>query len=227
MDYASSLKTALIIGASGGIGRAVTMACQDRGMDVHTLSRQKDGLEITNETSVRAAATSIPDDLDLIIVATGALEIEGMAPEKTIRAVTPGNLLAQFQTNALGPALILKHFTPKLTKTRQSVIVTLSARVGSINDNRLGGWIAYRAAKAALNQIIRTTAIELNRTRANAICVAYHPGTVQTPLTQKYLKTHQAVSPAKAAHNLMAVVDNLTPKDTGQFLDWAGQPIKW
>jgi NAD(P)-dependent dehydrogenase (short-subunit alcohol dehydrogenase family) len=107
------------------------------------------------------------------------------------------------------------------------VFAVLSARVGSIGDNRIGGWISYRSAKAAVNQIVHTAAIELARSHRHSICVALHPGTVKTGFTSKYLARHPAVEPSEAARNLLGVVDSLTPKDTGQFFDWAGKPVPW
>ena len=105
--------------------------------------------------------------------------------------------------------------------------MVLSARVGSIGDNRLGGWISYRSAKAAVNQIVHTAAIELARSHPQSICVALHPGTVATPFTEKYLGRHPAVAPVAAAQNLLQVVDDLQPADSGGFFDWAGDPVPW
>ena len=218
-------KTALIIGASGGIGSALVALCTDKGYKVQTLSRRTDGLDITDEDSVRSHAATIKGGLDL--VATGALEVDGLRPEKSIQNISTDHLLKQFQTNALGPALLLKHFTPKLTKARRATFVVLSSRVGSIGDNYLGGWVSYRAAKAALNQIVRTAAIELGHKNPKAICIAYHPGTVLTEMTQKYLKDITSVSPKDAVIDLLNVVENLSPRDTGYFLDWAGKQAVW
>lgn len=224
---ATAPKKVLIIGASGGIGSALAELCKERGDTVSTLSRRDDGLDITDEDSIKVAATTIAGGLDMIVIATGVLEVDGLRPEKTIQSMTAEKLLTQFQVNALGPALLLKHFTPKLTKSRRCVTMTLSARVGSIGDNHLGGWISYRSAKAALNQIIHTTAIELDRKNPNAICIAYHPGTVGTELTKKFLKNRTFVSPRDAAQDLLTVAGNLSPRDTGQFLDWAGKKSVW
>jgi NAD(P)-dependent dehydrogenase (short-subunit alcohol dehydrogenase family) len=220
-------KTALIMGASGGIGSALVDLCAERGYKVLTLSRRTDGLDITDEDSVRSHAATIKGGLDLIVIATGALEVDGLRPEKSIQNISTDHLLKQFQTNALGPALLLKHFTPKLTKARRATFVVLSSRVGSIGDNYLGGWVSYRAAKAALNQIVRTAAIELGHKNPKAICIAYHPGTVLTEMTQKYLKDKTSVSPKDAVIDLLNVVENLSPRDTGYFLDWAGKQAVW
>ena len=136
-------------------------------------------------------------------------------------------MAAQYALNAIGPALVLKHFASRLAKDRRAVIATLSARVGSIGDNRLGGWYGYRAAKAGLNQIVRTAAIEIARTRPRAIVLALHPGTVETALTAKYLGRRPAVTPDEAAANLLAVIAERTPQDSGGFFAWDGKPIPW
>ncbi len=220
---------ALIVGASGGIGRAVTLALGDIcGMaGVVTASRSADGLDITDEGSVRGFASGLDGPFDLILIATGALELYGQGPEKSVMAMTPEALRAQFETNALGPALLIKHLHGFLPEGRRGVIAALSARVGSIGDNRLGGWISYRAAKAALNQIVHTSAIEIARKRPEAVCVALHPGTVRTALTRKYVGGNPAVEPAEAAVNLLRVLDGLTPADSGGFFDWRGDRIVW
>ena len=225
----SSGTRVLVVGASGGIGRAMTLALGNIcGMGgVVTVSRSADGLDITDEGAVRALAATLQGPFDLILIATGALEVGGMGPEKTVMSMTPESLRAQFETNALGPALLIKHLHGLLPADRRGVIAALSARVGSIGDNRLGGWISYRAAKAALNQIVRTAAIELARKRPEAICVALHPGTVRTSLTEKYLGRHPAVDADEAAQNLLTVLNGLTPADTGGFYDWRGDRIDW
>lgn len=220
---------ALIVGASGGIGSAMTMALGNIcGMgNVITRSRSADDLDITDEGSIRAMIATLDGEFDLIFIATGALELDGMGPEKTILAMTPESLRAQFETNALGPALLIKHLHAFLPKNRRSVLAVLTARVGSIGDNNLGGWISYRTAKAAAHQIIRTSALEIARKRDQAICIALHPGTVQTELTQKYTNNHPSVPATQAAQNLLSVINNLTPEQTGQFFDWAGKPVEW
>ncbi len=219
-------KRSLIIGASGGIGMALADASALRG-EVVRLSRSGDGLDITDEVSVASALGAIEGDFDRIIVATGGLSINGSAPEKSLSAIDPAVMEAQFRLNALGPALVLKHLAPLIPRKRASVVGVLSARVGSIGDNNLGGWISYRCAKAALNQILRTAAIEYGRSRKLAICAAIHPGTVETALTKAYLSRHDAVPPIEAAENILRVLDGLTPDNSGQFFDWAGKPVPW
>ncbi|WP_299966626.1 SDR family NAD(P)-dependent oxidoreductase [uncultured Roseobacter sp.] len=221
------MKRALIIGASGGIGAALVAACRARGDEVTGLSRSVDGLEITEEESVAEHVGNQADPFDLVVVATGALEIDGAAPEKTVKGVTKHALMDQFAVNALGPALVLRHAHDLLPRDRRAVFAVLSARVGSIGDNWIGGWISYRSAKAAVNQIVHTSAIELARSHKEAICVSLHPGTVATPFTQKYLGRHPSVAPEQAAENLLNVIDSLTPEQTGQFFDWAGKAVPW
>ncbi|MFK7881727.1 SDR family NAD(P)-dependent oxidoreductase [Roseobacter sp.] len=221
------MKKVLIIGASGGVGRAVATACEARGDRVARLSRRDDGFEITDETSVDAHLSALKDTFDFVLIATGALEIEGAAPEKSIKSLTAKAMLDQFAVNALGPALVLRHASDLLPRNSPSIVAVISARVGSIGDNRMGGWVSYRSAKAAVNQIVHTTAIELARTHKQTACVALHPGTVATPFTQKYLGRHPSVSPQEAAQNLLTVVDGLGPDQTGRFFDWAGVEVPW
>jgi NAD(P)-dependent dehydrogenase (short-subunit alcohol dehydrogenase family) len=223
---------ALVIGSSGGIGRAMTdrLNADDRFETVATLSRSADGLDITDETSVAGAAHQMGEThgtFDLIINATGALTIGGVGPEKTIKAISSDVMTRQFLVNAVGPALLLKHFHALLPRQVQSVFASLSARVGSIGDNRLGGWISYRAAKAAQNQIIKTTSIEIARTRPAAIVIALHPGTVATELSKTFRHGHQTVAPEVAAERLLAVIDGLGPAQTGRFLSYDGSSIEW
>ena len=220
-------KTALIIGASGGIGRALSRALGARGYACTGLSRSRDGFDLTDEARCDALLGGLPGGYDRVFVASGALEIDGAAPEKTIRSLSGQAMMNQFAVNAVGPALILKHAHHLLPRDRAAVLAVLSARVGSIGDNRLGGWISYRAAKAAVNQIVHTAAIELARTHRQAICVSLHPGTVETEFTRKYVGRHPAVPADEAAENLLSVTDGLTPEQTGQFFDWAGRTVPW
>ena len=223
----SSMKTALIIGASGGIGRALNDHLTTDGVKVTRLARSTDGFDLTDPDGAERMLASLSDPFDLIMVASGALEINGMGPEKSMRALSAKAMMDQFALNAVGPALVLKHVHRLLPRDRRSVIAVLSARVGSIGDNRLGGWVSYRAAKAAVNQIVHTAAIELARTHKQAICVALHPGTVKTAFTEKYLARHPAVEPNEAAANLLSVINGLTPADSGSFYDWAGKRVPW
>jgi NAD(P)-dependent dehydrogenase (short-subunit alcohol dehydrogenase family) len=217
----------LLVGETGGIGSALRRHLEGQGAAVTGWSRARDGLDLTSEASIAAAAGRLAGPFELIFDATGGLEIDGSAPEKTIAAIDPAAMAAQFALNATGPALLLKHLHGHLPKAGRGVFATLSARVGSIGDNRLGGWISYRAAKAALNQIVRTSAIEIARKRPEAVVVALHPGTVRTDLTAAYAGRHPTVTPAEAAANLLRVIDGLTPAETGGFFAWDGTPIPW
>lgn len=218
---------ALVIGASGGIGGAMVSRLTAEGVEVVGLSRSRDGLEITDEASIAAVFARLDGSFDLILVATGALEVQGAAPEKSLRALTAGALQAQFALNAMGPALVLKHALRLMPKDRPARFAALSARVGSIGDNALGGWYSYRAAKAALNQLIHTAAIEVARSHPLAIVAVIHPGHVATPLSLKYGGNLPAVSPDQAAAHVLAVLNGLTPADSGGFFDWAGVRVPW
>ncbi len=218
---------ALVVGASGGIGQALVSALRARGDDVTGLSRSADGLDVTDEASISAALAPLTAPFQTVIVATGALEIRGAAPEKSLRGVEASALAAQFALNAVGPALVLKHALRLLPRDAPARFAVLSARVGSIGDNRLGGWYSYRAAKAALNQLVHTAAIEIARTHPQAVVTCLHPGTVATPFTAKYLGTHPAVPPDEAAQNLLSVLDSLTPAQSGGFFDARGRVVPW
>jgi NAD(P)-dependent dehydrogenase (short-subunit alcohol dehydrogenase family) len=214
----------LIIGASGGIGHAVAQTVTG---DVTGLSRSRDGLDITDQAGVERIMAGINGPFDSIFVATGALVVNDHAPEKSVSAITAQGMMDQFAVNAIGPALLLRHASRLLPRDRRAVFAILSARVGSIGDNQIGGWTSYRAAKAALNQVIHTTAIELARTHPQAICVALHPGTVETPFTAKYAGRYKTVTAPEAAQNLVDVMDALTPDQSGGFFDYAGKAIPW
>ena len=218
---------ALVIGASGGIGSAISNELQTRDWAVTGLSRSGDGLDVTNEASVEAALTTFDGPFQLVFVATGALVIDGHEPEKAVRDVTGAGLLDQVRVNALGPMLILKHALRLLPKDERSVFAALSARVGSIGDNNIGGWHSYRTAKAALNQLIHGAAIEMKRTHKQAIAVCLHPGTVETPFTEKYAGRHKTVPATEAAENLINVVEGLGVEQSGGFFDYAGKEIPW
>ena len=221
------MKRALIIGSSGGIGSAVAGELIRRNVQVTGLSRRDDGLQITDEASVEASLGRLDAGYDLIFLATGALEIAGARPEKTLGQLSAQAMMDQFSVNCIGPSLVLKHARRLMSRDRRGLFVTLSARVGSIGDNRLGGWYAYRTAKAALNQMLHSAAIELARTHPQLICAALHPGTVETEFTRKYVGRQLAVPAAEAAENLLQVIDALTPDQTGGFFDWTGAVVPW
>ncbi|MEM8851806.1 MAG: SDR family oxidoreductase, partial [Pseudomonadota bacterium] len=190
--------------------------------DVVRLSRSKDGLDVTDDTSVAEALADLPQ-IDLAFVATGILAPDGQAPEKSLDAIDAQAMAHTFAVDAIGPALVLKHLAPHLTDTAR--IGVLTARVGSIGDNKMGGWYSYRAAKAAANQITHGAAIEIGRKRKGSVVVALHPGTVETPFTEGYKAPK--VTARQAAENLTNVLTSLDPSQSGGFFDYAGQEIPW
>ncbi|MFO1202120.1 MAG: SDR family NAD(P)-dependent oxidoreductase [Tabrizicola sp.] len=218
---------ALVVGASGGIGRALVAELRGREAEVVGLSRSGDGIDVTEEASVAAAIGALEPGFDLVMVATGALVIDGVGPEKSLRAVTAEGLAAQFAVNAIGPALVMKHALRLLPRERVSKLAVLSARVGSIGNNALGGWYGYRAAKAALNQMVRTASVEAKRTHPFSVFVALHPGTVETGLAPALRAGHPSVSPEVAAGNLLRVLEGLGPEQSGGFYDWKGEGVPW
>ena len=212
---------ALIIGASGGIGAALA----DHLAADHTvtrLSRSADGLDITDDDSVARALSDL-SPVDIAFVATGILMPQGQSPEKSLDAIDPDAMARTFAVNAIGPALVLKHLAPHLTDTAR--VGVLTARVGSIGDNRIGGWYSYRAAKAAANQMTHGAAIEIGRRRKGSVVVALHPGTVETAFTEGYKAPK--ITADDAARKLTDVLMGLAPDDTGGFFDYAGKRIEW
>ena len=221
---------AVVVGASGGIGAALrAQLCGQGGFDA-VLGLSRPALDLIDEARIVARAREIAarGPLRLVIVASGVLHGDGLAPEKSWRDLDAARLARLFAINAIGPALIVKHFCPLLARDGKSVFATLSARVGSIGDNHLGGWYGYRASKAALNQIIRTASVELRRSHPQAACVALHPGTVATRLTQPFAKTGLDIqTPKAAAARICAVIERLDADDSGRFFDNFGKPIEW
>jgi len=223
---------AVVFGASGGIGAAIVTALREDGLCAHVeaISRKSHApFDLENESSIAALSDQLKDqlgDVDLVFIGTGALMIGNVGPEKALKELDPGTMAKAFAVNTIGPALILKHFHKLLPRNRRSIVAALSARVGSIDDNRLGGWYSYRASKASLNQVIRTAAIEVGRTRKRAICSAIHPGTVETHLTAPFAPRN-AVSPDEAAIEILRTLDALVPSDTGGFFAYDGKRISW
>lgn len=231
---------ALIVGASGGLGSALLeqLVADARCQEIIAWSRSQirashqkvtaqRQIDLCHEETIGAAAKDL-DEIDLAIVATGLLHDDTMQPEKSFRALDRQTMMRAFEVNTVGPALVAKHVLPRLPRGRRSVLAILSARVGSIADNRLGGWHSYRASKAALNQLIRCFSVELSARQPHAICVGLHPGTVDTGLSKPFrasLQKSRLFSSAEAARNLMAVIDRLTPAQSGLVLDWAGAVI--
>ncbi len=223
---------AVVIGATGGIGDAFAalLETDPRCADVTGLARRSTPpLDITDEGTIEAAAVRIGRDgpVHLLIDATGVLHDDGMRPEKTLDAVTPAALARAFAVNAAGPLLLAKHFHRLLPRRGKSVFATLSARVGSIGDNRLGGWYAYRTSKAALNMALRTAAIEIARRRPEAVCLALHPGTVATRLSAPFGDERDKFQASDAARRLLAVIDGTDASRTGSFFAYDGSEIPW
>lgn len=219
------IQNALILGASGGIGGALVAALIAQGTAVTALSRRVDGFDVTVPDSVAHHLGALSGPFDLVVVATGKLDGAGQAPEKSLKALTSAAMADQFATNAIGPALILRQIPRLLPKNAPSRVAVLTARVGSIGDNRLGGWYSYRAAKAAANQILRTCAIEIARSHKHACLIAYHPGTVASDFTKDY--SRDKLTPEAAATALLSVLGRLGPDQTGQFFDWKGTHVPW
>ena len=217
---------ALVIGESGGIGGALVQALRERGDEVTGLSRRKDGLDVTDPASVSAIIGGLEGPYGLIFVATGILAPQGCSPEKSLAAIDPESMAQVMAVNAIGPALVLREVPRLLPRRGRSVVAVLTARVGSIGDNRLGGWYSYRASKAAANQIVRGSAIEIGRRHKEAAVVALHPGTVATPFTSDHWDRVRQ-EPAEAARKLMAVVDRLTAQQSGMFFDHEGLEVPW
>ena len=231
-----------VFGAGGGIGAALVAALLARA-DVETvfaLSRRPGpgqperrlvplAFDLQDEASIAAAAAAIGAPLDLCVIATGVLTLpDGTGPEKSWRQIDPAAMAQVFALNTIGPALIARHMLPLLPRDRRAVFAALSARVGSIGDNRLGGWHSYRASKAALNMLIRNFAIELARTHPQALCVALHPGTVATGLSgpfQRGVPAERLFTPGQAATHLLRVIEELTPADSGGCFAWDGARV--
>lgn len=236
-------QTIAIVGASGAIGQAVAhgYAAQYPAATLRLFSRQPSldappnaqahRVDYSDEDSIAQAAEIAAQDgpLDAVIVATGMLHDGGLMPEKTLGALSMDQLSRILHANTVVPALVAKYFLPKLSTTHRSVFAALSARVGSISDNRLGGWYAYRASKSALNMIIKTAAIEMQRVNKHAIVVGLHPGTVDSALSKPFqarVPSDKLFTAKYSAERLITVLANLTPADTGQCWDWQGLPIQ-
>lgn len=223
---------AIIIGASGGIGAAIQDMLIAGGQFSEIWGTARKGprqLDLTEEASIAelaAQARTSGMDLRLVFDASGYLHGPQGGPEKSWSAIDQGAMAHQFAINAIGPALLMKHFLPLLPRQGRSVFATLSAKVGSISDNQLGGWYGYRASKAALNQLVRTASIELARKRPHALCLALHPGTVTTPLSDPFAKNNVRLqTPAQSAAAMLAVIDQASVDQSGQLLAYDGATI--
>lgn len=237
------MTSAVVVGASGAIGRAIcqqiaasehytsTFAFARRAVELNPPIRSG-RVDLTDEGSIAGAAAIAAEagPVGLVVVASGILHGPGISPEKALSALDPAVMSAVLAVNTVGPALVAKHFIPLLPRRGRSIFAALSARVGSIEDNRLGGWYAYRASKAALNQVIRTLAIELARTRPDAIVVGLHPGTVASGLSAPFRSaaiSPPPFTPEESAAHLLRVLAAVTPKESGRLLAWDGRPVSF
>ncbi len=227
---------ALVLGSSGAIGRAWLAYFQSDAncrLAVGLSRSTSPAFDLANEQSMADCAASLRSDsvsqgsFHWIIDATGALTIDGVGPEKRIDALNAQHLLKQFEINAVGPALLMKHFSPLLVTNERAVYATLSARVGSIEDNHKGGWYGYRAAKAARNMLLQTAAIELSRKRPLAVFAALQPGTVESRLSSPFVSAGQTIAPELSVRKLMTVLIDLPANGRAYFVDHSGQHIPW
>lgn len=234
----------VVIGSTGGIGAALMdqFVASPQVSRIHALSRTGRShpspkvanltFDFTDEESLIAATQALEEvkPIDMVLVATGLLQDETISPEKNLRSLTHHGFSKSFEINTIGPALTAKYFIPLLRRDAKSVFAALSARVGSISDNRLGGWYAYRAAKAALNMVIKTAALETQRRFPNQIIAGLHPGTVDTNLSKPFqsnVAEGKLFTPDFSARQLLEVIDGLKPEDSGNLFDWAGKRIEF
>jgi len=241
-DNFAEKPTAAIIGASGGIGKAMTRQLAD----IPTIERvlafsrspaefdhprvQTGHIDLEDEETIAAAAetTRAAGGAQIVIVTAGLLHDGAIQPEKSWRALDADQLTRSFQINTIGPALVAKHFLPLFPRQGRAIFAAMSARVGSISDNRIGGWYGYRSSKAALNMILRNLAIELGRKRGEAVCVGLHPGTVDTDLSKPFQSAtppEKLFTPDYSASCLLSVLDGLSPADSGSVFAWDGQRV--
>ena len=221
---------ALVLGASGALGHAFVEALQAdvACAEVVGLSRSSQpAFRLEDEASIAAAASTLHGPFHLIIDATGALTIDGRGPEKHLGALNATQLARSFEVNTIGPALLLKHFLPLLANEHRSIYAKLSARVGSISDNRKGGWYGYRAAKAALNMVLQTTAIEAARKRPQLVVAAMQPGTVASSLSAPFVPANDCLTPAQSVAGLLSALDDLPAQAGAHFVDYQGAAIPW
>jgi NAD(P)-dependent dehydrogenase (short-subunit alcohol dehydrogenase family) len=239
--FDTDLKVA-VIGASGGLGRAFVdhLSAQKNVELIHAFSRnqikfenekvESHEIDIQSEQSIQNALNTIkPATLfDIVVVATGFLHDKDISPEKSLRDINIDNFRQVFSVNTFGPALLAKYFLPRLQCERKSVFACLSARVGSISDNHLGGWYAYRASKAALNMILKNAAIEIARSNKRATIIGMQPGTVDTPLSKPFtrnVKEDQLFTPEYSSSNLLKVINDITPEHSGKVFAYDGEEI--
>ena len=222
---------ALVIGSSGSIGKAFTHRLKQdpHCAEVLELCRASSpGFDLRDAQSIESALAPIKvkGSLDLIIDATGALTIDGKGPEKSLQSVDASALNASLWVNCIGPSILLKNLVPILGKNR-CIYAKLSARVGSISDNKLGGWYSYRSSKAAFNMMLHTAAIELNRKNPNALFVALQPGTVSSALSSPFVDQSKTLTPEQSVDQMLTAMDLLQPINGAHFIDYKGNPIAW
>lgn len=223
---------ALVIGASGAIGAAITHQLQSdpRCAQVFALSRSSTpAVDLLDESSIVAAAQFLRHHapLHLIFIATGVLHSAQHQPERRLSQLSYAHMMTSFRINTFGPALLIAQLTPLLARHERSLVGVLSAKVGSISDNRLGGWYSYRASKAALNMIVKTAAIELARSHPHALLAALHPGTVESALSAPFSANHRVRPAQEAATELLQVLDQLPAGQSGTFRAYDGEILPW
>lgn len=221
---------AIVFGATGGIGAAFhkhLMTDPNCG-EVLALSRSSDpAFDFTDESTIQNASEALAGEFHLLIDATGFLSDANVAPEKSLRALNAENMAKLYELNAIGPALLMKHFSRHMPRNERAIFATLSARVGSIGDNKLGGWYAYRAAKTALNMMMKCSAIEIARTKPQSVFLSLHPGTVETSLSDPFAGSRARLRPEQSAGMLLGVMDGLGTDESGSFWDYKGNRVEW
>ncbi len=232
----------VIIGAGGGIGRAMieNLSGQSQIKKIYAVTHRSKiektdkiiplTCDIIDETQIKEMCAAIDGPLDLILMTTGMLHDDKTKPEKSLSDINIDNLEKLFRINCFGPALVVKHICPLLNRDHKSVFAALSARVGSISDNHLGGWYSYRASKAALNMILKTTSIEVARKNKNAAVIGLHPGTVDTRLSKPFqanVPDGKLFTPEYAAEQMLNVVKNVKPDDSGRLFAYDGEIIEF
>lgn len=233
-------KRIAVIGASGGIGNAVVRQLVAQGHEVIACARQEPAslpagcpvvfVDLEDETTIAAAASEVGPTLDEVWVVTGLLHDakRSVQPEKALRQIDPARFAVSLAINTIGPIIVAKHFIPLMGRDRRGLFAAISARVGSIEDNRIGGWYSYRASKAALNQLLRTLSIELARTHTNVVVAGLHPGTVDTDLSkpfQRGVPEGKLFTAERSAKCLVQVANGLSSRDSGRVFAWDGQPV--
>jgi NAD(P)-dependent dehydrogenase (short-subunit alcohol dehydrogenase family) len=241
VNFSNNLKI-VIVGATGAIGNAMLNLLHenDKVDKIFAISRSVLGFNSPKVTQIRCDFTDeetlknldehIDCDIDIVIVATGVLHEADLQPEKNIKELSYQNMERIFKINIFAPTIIAKYLLPKLAKDKKTVFAVLSARVGSISDNQLGGWYSYRASKAALNMMLKNFAIEMSRTNKQRIVIGLHPGTVQSKLSapfSHYVKPEKLFTPEFAANSLLTVIDQVESKDSGKIFAYDGEIIAY